>query len=217
MKLKQAWLTAGLMVLTSVAQADTTQELMRSFVKDVKPGLWEVQQKTAIDGQKMPDMSKMLEKVPPEMRAQVEAMMSKKASSMAMGKPIQVCLTKEQLEKQTDPNNTQNRCQFSNIQRDGNVTHVNVQCNKPKAQGETTVTRLNSEAWTSVTKMTVEEQGSAHAVNSEANAHWVSADCSAIKQVDEAEAQKQKQLRKQQEQELRRAAAQALQENNRGE
>jgi hypothetical protein len=174
-------------------------------VKDVKPGLWEVQHKTSVDGQQLPDMNKMLEKVPPEMRAQVEAMLAKKAAKLASGKPIQVCLTKEQLEKQTHENDPRNRCQFSNLQRSGNVTHVTVQCSKPKAQGETTVTRLNAEAWQSVSHMTIEEQGSAHAVNSEANAQWVSADCGDIKPVAEQQATLTKEQRAEQ-----RAAAAAM-------
>lgn len=205
MKQKIFLLVASLLLLATAAHADSTQDAISSLVKNVKPGLWEVQHKTSVDGQQLPDMNKMLEKVPPEMRAQVEAMLAKKAAKLASGKPIQVCLTKEQLEKQTHENDPRNRCQFSNLQRNGNVTHVMVQCSKPKAQGETTVTRLNAEAWQSVSHMTIEEQGSAHAVNSEANAHWVSADCGDIKPVAEQQATLTKEQRAEQ-----RAAAAAM-------
>jgi len=181
MKQKAVWLVVSCLAFATAAHADSTQEIIGSLVKDVKPGLWEVKQKTAVDGQELPDISKMLEKVPPEMRAQVEAMMEKKAARLVSGKPMQVCLTKEQLEKQAAENDAENRCQFNDLERDGNVTRVKVQCSKPKAKGETTVTRLNAESWTSVTQMMVEEQGSAHAVNSEADARWLSADCGAVK------------------------------------
>ncbi len=216
MKLKSIYLAVSLLSLVATVQADSTQDMLKSLVKDVKPGLWEIQQKSVVDGQELPDLSKMLESVPPEMRAQVEAMMSKKASRLVSGKPMQTCITAEQLAKQAQENDANSRCQFSNIEREGNRTHVTMQCSKPKGQGETTITRINSEAWTSVTKMTIEEQGSTHKVDNEAKARWISADCSAMKQVDEAEKQKQKQLRKQQEQELRRAAIQALQEGDSG-
>lgn len=205
MKKKMAGLAMAVLMFAAAAHADSTREIMQTLVKDVKPGLWEVQHKTAVDGQELPDVSKMLEKVPPEMRAQVEAMMAKKAARLVSGKPMQVCLTKEQLAKQADENDPQNRCQFSNVKRDGNVTHVTVLCSKPKAQGETTVTRLNAEAWTSVTQMMIEEQGSAHAVNSEAKAHWVSADCGDVKS-NEPEATVSKQQRAEQ----RAAAAKIL-------
>jgi len=218
MKLKAMYLAVSLLLLTPAAQADSMQDVMKSLVKDVKPGLWEIQQKTVVDGQELPDLSKMLESVPPEMRAQVEAMMSKNASRLVSGKPMQTCITAEQLAKQAQENDANSRCQFHNIQREGNRTHVTMQCAKPKGQGESTVTRINSEAWTSVTKMTIEEQGSTHKVDSEAQARWISADCSAMKQqVSEVEKKKQKQLRKQQEQELRRAAIQALEDGDSGE
>lgn len=206
MKLKVVGLVVSCLIFTATTHADSTQEIIGSLVKDVKPGLWEVKQKTAVDGQELPDINKMLEKVPPEMRAQVEAMMEKKAARLVSGKPMQVCLTKEQLEKQAAENDPENRCQFNDIQRNGNVTRVKVQCSKPKAKGETTITRLNAEAWTSATQMMVEEQGSAHAVNSEADARWVSADCGDIKTPE----QQQATLTKEQRAEQRAAAAKIL-------
>jgi len=53
--------------------------------------------------------------------------------------------------------------------------------------------------------MTIEEQGSAHAVNSEAKAHWVSADCGDIKSYEPETT-----LSKQQRAEQRAAAAKML-------
>lgn len=212
MKQKTAWLAVGLLMLSPVVCADSTQKIVQSLVKDVKPGLWEVTNKTAVDGQQLPDMNKMLEKVPPEMRAQVEAMLEKKSARLASGKAVQVCLTKEQLAKQEYENNPQDRCQLSNIQRNGDTTHVTVQCSKPKAQGETTVTRINSKAWTSVSQMSVEEGGSTHAVSSEASAKWLSDTCAAAKPEPKAEAMspEQKAALKAQ---LKAAAAQALEKN----
>lgn len=204
MQQKKLWLGVILCMSAFVVHADNSQAVMASLVKDVKPGLWEVQQKTAVDGQQLPDMNQMLEKVPPEMRAQVEAMMSKKAAKLASGKSVQVCLTKAQLEKQTTENDPRNRCQFNNIQREGNVTRVSMHCSKPKAQGETTITRLSAEAWTSITQMTVEEQG-AHAINNEAKARWLSADCGDIKPVEQ-----QAPLSKEQKAQQRAAAAKIL-------
>ena len=39
----------------------------------IKPGLWQVQMEREVNGQKMPDMSERLKNMPPEKRAQFEA------------------------------------------------------------------------------------------------------------------------------------------------
>lgn len=180
MNMKTKVSLAALLLLALPIQADDLQSVM----KDIKPGLWEVQQKAAVDGQELPDMNKMLEKVPPEMRALLEAKMSKKAAAMASGKPVQVCITAEQIARQEFTNTSRNRCKMGNVKRDGNVSHMTMQCSKPKGEGETTVTRHNSESWSSVTHMNIEEYGSVHAVNSQATAKWLSSDCGDVKPIE---------------------------------
>lgn len=154
--------------------------LQAQDAKDIKPGLWEIQHKTAVDGQELPDMNKMLEQVPPEMRGQVQAMMAKNGAGMT-DKGVTICITPEQIANQQYGNDPKSKCQLSDMKHEGNVTHMKMQCSKPKGEGETTVTRLSPESWTSVSKMTMEENGAPHAMNSESTAKWLGSDCGEVK------------------------------------
>ena len=154
--------------------------LQAEAIKDIKPGLWEIQNKTLVDGQALPDMSAMLAQVPPEMRAQVQAMMAKNGAGMT-DKGLTICITPEQIANQQYGNDPKSKCQLSDMKQEGNVTHMKMQCSKPKGEGETTVTRLSPESWTSVSKMTMEENGAPHTMNSEATAKWLNSDCGDVK------------------------------------
>lgn len=149
-------------------------------IKDIKPGLWEIQHKTAVDGQELPDMNKMLEQVPPEMRNQVEAMLAKNGAGMT-DKGITICITPEQVAKQQYGTDPKSQCKVTDIKNEADTTHMKMQCSKPKGEGETTITRQSSEAWTSVTRMTMDEKGSDHTMNSESAAKWLGSDCGAVK------------------------------------
>lgn len=148
--------------------------------KDIKPGLWEIRHKTAVDGQQLPDMNEMLAKVPPEMRGQVQAMMAKNGAGMT-DKGVTICITPEQAVKQEYGTDPASKCQVTDIRQDGNVTHMKMQCSDPKGEGETTVTRQSREAWSSVSRMTMDENGTPHTMNSESTARWLAADCGAVK------------------------------------
>lgn len=169
-------------VLLAVLPLLPVMAVQAGDAKDARPGLWELQHKTAVDGQALPDMDKMLQQVPPEMRGQVEAMMAKNGAGLK-GKNITICLTAEQIAKQEYGGDPQSQCKVSDVKTEGNVTHMKMQCSRPKGQGETSITHLSPESWSSTTKMTVEEAGSSHTVNSESTARWVSADCGAVKPV----------------------------------
>lgn len=167
-------------LLLAVLLSGFTGFLQAQDAKDIKPGLWEIQHKTAVDGQELPDMNKMLEQVPPEMRGQMQAMMAKNGAGMT-DKGVTICITPEQIANQQYGNDPKSKCQVSEMTHEGNVTHMKMQCSKPKGEGETTVTRLSPESWTSVSKMTMEENGKPHAMNSESNAKWLGSDCGAVK------------------------------------
>ena len=175
----QSLLAMLLLVFVNFLQAEA--------VKDIKPGLWEIQHQTSVDGQALPDMNKMLEQVPPEMRGQVQAMMAKNGAGMT-NKGMTICITAEQIANQQYGNDPKSKCQMTDMKNEGNVTHMKMLCSKPKGEGETTVTRLSPESWTSVSKMTMEEQGAPHTMNSEATAKWLSSDCGDVKPAAEKKA-----------------------------
>lgn len=67
-------------------------------VAPIKPGLWQVHMDREVNGQKMPDMSERLKNMPPERRAQVEAMMKKQGIDTGGSGGNQVCYTRENIE-----------------------------------------------------------------------------------------------------------------------
>lgn len=146
----------------------------------IKPGLWEIQHKTSINGSQLPDMQQMMANVPPGMRGQVEAMMAKNGAGMT-DKGLSVCVTPEQIAKAEFANDPKGHCKTSDIKHTGNKVSLKMHCDDPKGEGETEVTEVNPEHWTSVTHMTIEEQGKPQAINSEASGKWLKADCGALK------------------------------------
>jgi hypothetical protein len=64
----------------------------------IKPGLWQVHMDREVNGQKAPDMSDHLKNMPPEKRAQIEAMMKQRGIDMSGGGVNQVCYSRETLE-----------------------------------------------------------------------------------------------------------------------
>lgn len=149
--------------------------------KDIKPGLWEIRHKTAMDGQQLPDMSEMLAKVPPEMRGQVQAMMEKNGAGVT-DKGMTICITPEQAARQQFGADDQDgKCQVTDMKHEGNKTSMKMTCSDPQGEGETTVTRQTSEAWSSASRMTMMEDGQPHTMNSEMDARWLGADCGGVK------------------------------------
>ena len=147
----------------------------------IKPGLWEIRHKTAMDGQAMPDMSEMMANVPPEMRGQMEAMMAKNGTGMT-DKGVTVCITPEQAAGGEYGNaNPDGHCEVTETQHKGNTTQMSLRCTDPEGEGETRVTRQSDTAWKSVTRMSVKQDGSTHTMNSEAEGRWLQADCGAVK------------------------------------
>ncbi len=168
--------------VASVAMADASEEQLKKIVQDskIKPGLWEIQHKTAVNGQELPDMQQMMANVPPGMRGQVEAMMAKNGAGMTE-KGVSVCITQEQINNNTYGMDNKGHCKVSDVQHSGNRTSLKMRCEDPKGEGETTVTQISPVQWQSTTRMTIEEQGKPQAINSEATGRWLKADCGAIK------------------------------------
>lgn len=146
----------------------------------IKPGLWEIQHKTAVNGQQLPDMQQIMASVPPGMRGQVEDMMKQNGAGLTE-KGLTVCVTPEQIAKAEFANDPKGHCQTVDVKRAGNKLTVKMRCDDPKGEGETEVTQIDPEKWTSITHMTVEQQGQPQAIKSEATGKWLGANCGTIK------------------------------------
>lgn len=145
---------------------------------DIKPGLWEIQHKMTVDGQKMPDMQEMMAQVPPEMREQMKAMMAQQGAGVT-DKGTTVCVTAEQIARgEVGAQNPEGRCKISNLKMSGNTTTMNIKCEAPnKAEGTTTVTRSSNTQWSSTTNMQTDKGE----MKQEATGKWLKADCGNVK------------------------------------
>jgi|SRR6185369_5793895 hypothetical protein len=148
----------------------------------IKPGLWQVQMEREVNGQKMPDMSERLKNMPPEKRAQFEAMMKQHGVGMGGG-PNQVCYTRELLEHSPWAD-IQTDCKPTFSSRTSSSWKWHTSCPKSGYEADGEAVFINSENYTvkstSVSKMGDKVRNSSATMTGK----WVSADCGDVKPLD---------------------------------
>ena len=150
----------------------------------MKPGLWEIQPKMQLQSQNgtrpMPDMSKVMQNMSPEMRSQMEAIMQKQGMSMGNNGSVQVCLTQDMIARNRLPQ--KNGCESTVTPQSGNKYLFHFSCGNPPTIGDGEVIFQNNEAYTSQFKVTRQEQGQKHSINMESNDKWINSDCGPLQQ-----------------------------------
>ena len=169
---KPAWLaTCGLTLLFGLGSASA---------QTTKPGLWEIQSRSHVDGQAMPDMAAAMKDVPPQMRQQMEAMMAQQGVGMSP-RGIQVCVTPEQAKRNAIPVQDDKRCQVTWQKPSGKRLSYQIRCNNPPSQGEGWVEIISETAWKSDMTMRTQEGGRQQSMRSESSGRWLGPDCGRIK------------------------------------
>lgn len=152
----------------------------------LKPGLWEISNKMnnpQMD-QAMAEMQKQLAAMPPAERKQMEAMMAKQGVKMvpgASGMNVQMCMTKEMVERNEVP--VQDGCKVTSQNRSGSTMKMAFTCANPPSSGEGQFTFAGDSAYTS--KMTVRSQvqGKTETMTMDTAGKWLKADCGEVKPV----------------------------------
>ena len=148
----------------------------------IKPGLWQVQMEREVNGQKMPDMSERLKNMPPEKRAQFEAMMKQHGVGMGGGSN-QVCYTQETLEHSPWAD-MQTDCKPTFSSRTSSSWKWHTSCPKLGIESDGEAIFINPENYTvkstSVSKMGDKVRNSTASMTGK----WVSADCGDVKPLD---------------------------------
>jgi len=182
-------------VLTLAAIAACTA-VLPAAAQTLKPGLWEMQQKMQGNPemeQAMKEMREQLASMPPEQRRQMEAMMAQQGVKMVPGAggamAVRVCLTKEQVERNEVPVQ-QGDCRTTQQSRSGNTMKVAFTCSNPPTTGESQVTFVGPEAFSSRTTVTSTAGGKAEKTTVEGTGRWVGADCGSVKPLGQAAARK---------------------------
>lgn len=146
----------------------------------IKPGLWQVHMEREVNGQKAPDMSDRLKNLPPEKRAQYEAMMKQRGIATDGSGPTRVCYTKESLDRSAWANQATD-CKADFSSRSGRSWKWHTSCPKSGYEADGEADFLDTENYTvkstSVSKMNDKLRNSSTTIT----AKWVGADCGDVK------------------------------------
>jgi hypothetical protein len=174
-------------ISSSIAATLLAAASFAAAAQSMKPGLWEIHNKS--DNPQMAtgmaEMQKQMAQMPPEQRKQMEAMLAQRGVKMAGGADgamvMQVCMTKEMVERNDVP--MQDGCRMTKQERSGNTLKMAFACTNPPSSGEGQVTFNGSEAYASRMTMRSMEQGRTDTITMEGAGKWLKADCGSVKPV----------------------------------
>ena len=172
--------TAAVLVLGAAA-ASAAEPL------DVKIGLWETTATTQMAG--LPNMAgaqipkEALEKMPPEQRARVEAMMKNRVGGGMSPMTTKVCLTRESLANAAAFNRQQNNCSTKVVSSSASRQQVHIECDQGgmKLAGDFTIERVDAERTKGQMVMKGAPQGQPFESKMSFESKWLSADCGSVK------------------------------------
>ncbi|ARU90513.1 DUF3617 domain-containing protein [Pseudomonas sp. M30-35] len=148
----------------------------------ILPGLWEISTSNmAVDGQQMPAMDVMIEKLktlPPEQRQMMEQMLAKQGVRLG-DKGVQICLSEAQVKSDELPLQEQSGCKQQVTERSDKLWKFSFDCPQAKGQGETKF--INDKQFTNTVTSTFNNQGKQQSGTMQTNASWVGADCGTLK------------------------------------
>jgi hypothetical protein len=170
--------------LVAVASAAGAQSL--------KPGLWEITHKMQTSGDakgqdRMAQVNQQMANMSPEQRRKVEEMMAKNGvrkgpSSPGGGMSVKICMTKEMAERNEVPAQ-QGDCKTTQQSRSGNTVKMAFSCSAPPSTGESQITFVSPEAYTTKMVMTSMASGKPQKVDMEGGGKWLGADCGNVKPI----------------------------------
>jgi Protein of unknown function (DUF3617) len=145
----------------------------------IKPGLWQVQSGSSVDGKPMPDMSERMKSLPPEARKQMEAMMKQRGVDTSGG-GTRICMARETIDsgRWQDPGP---RCSFEVTSRSASAWKWRSACTEPPSTSEGEAVFHGPESYTVTNTSTVTRKGKAHSSTHVAKMKWLGADCGDLK------------------------------------
>lgn len=143
----------------------------------IKPGLWEIQTKTTVDGRPMPDIGEMMKNLPPEAQKQMEARLARQgvgAGFNALG--MQACVTPEMADRNNAPV-AHADCTTEYSGRSGNKQSFRINCPRTGVVGEGETIFESSESYTTHMKTSVRRGTHLQATTMETHAKWLGPNC----------------------------------------
>ena len=146
----------------------------------IKPGLWEIKMATMTDGQAAPDMSERMKSLPPEARANMEAMMKQRGVEMGGGGATKICQTREKLDKGSWHDQS-DRCKTTTSGQGTSTWKWNSVCTNPDSVVDGEATFANAENYTVKNTVRTTRNGQPHVMQMSGTAKWIAADCGDLK------------------------------------
>jgi len=171
----------------------------------MRPGLWEMRiVKNVVNGHDtVADMSAMsakmaaqMEKLSPQQRAQMSAMMGQGGIGMSMGQggmglpgssagAIQMCITADMAKRGVPVGEKEGSCQPANVQGSGGHMTYTLNCDshgtKITGTGESTI---SEDKVTTRSNSTVVDHGQTYQMQNETEFKFLKSDCGAVKPID---------------------------------
>ena len=154
--------------------------------QNMKPGQWEMSNKVmSSNGQTnaaMANAMKQLANMPPEKRAQIEAMMAQHGASMPKvgadgGMSIKACVTPEMAAKHEVPTGQSGKCTHHNTPVAGGID-VSFSCTEPPSSGKGQVRFNGDTGFTMNMDVTSSATGQPQQMHVETTGRWLGATCS---------------------------------------
>ena len=160
-----------------------------SWAQNMKPGLWDVQNKMSSDDPRLAAQMEMaqqhLANLPPEQRKMMEAMVAKHAGvTMPTIKDgamhAKVCMSKELVEQQRFPMPTKGNCTQQRGPVVNNMMKVSFTCTEPEASGEGEMRFISDKSYAAKVNVTSAAMGRKQTMTMNATGNWLGADCGDI-------------------------------------
>jgi len=148
---------------------------------DIKLGLWEITTTVGMTG--MPAMANIppdvLEKMPPEQRAKMQAAMGGTPTTTAR----KVCITKEKMDKQTAFNDERKNCTRTVVSSSSSKLEMKMQCTEQDStmNGTVHVEALNSESVKGSVRMAMTGGGRNLNTSSDFTSRYLGSACGDVK------------------------------------
>jgi hypothetical protein len=176
----------GGLALTIALASPVITSSQTSAIK-INAGLWE-HSFTLNSGngemeQAMKQMQAQMAKMSPAERKQIEAAMAQSGVSFGpKGNSVKVCLTKEEVERETPPP-AQDGCSQT-AKRTGNTWNLSFKCpGPPPSSGDGTITYKSATAYSGVLNATTTDRGKTEKVQMSITGQWLGANCGNVKPI----------------------------------
>ncbi len=161
-----------------------------SSAQNMKPGLWEVNNKMQSDNKQMEEAMSMMQQhlanLPADQRKQVEGMMNQHGMHMpTQGKDgalqIKMCITPDMAAVNDMPIYEDGNCSQKHSAVVGKTMKVSFTCSTPKARGDGQVTFHSNTDYSMKMKVSTDNAGKPDVVNMNLTGRWLAADCGKIR------------------------------------